>query len=104
MSPTNQNTTYALARAFSCCLRAFMGDTDLAQADEDNATEVNPNICHSHDHCDANEIMNQAFRIVLGRNADTQIKSDVAMWTAAWDHAKREGFMAVAHWCLEEDA
>lgn len=59
---------------------------------EANKAEFRPDVCHTHDHCDANVFMAQAIEDVLGVDpAQDDLINDPAMmrlWNAAWDLAK----------------
>ena len=58
--------------------------------------------CASHEFCDANVAMQEAFEAVMGRGVylpyqvdngeatAAQADDDIALWNAAWDYAKRE--------------
>lgn len=81
---------------------------------ERNAKEKIPEVCHSHDFCDANEAMNSALQdcgfnvskefeeadAAMLANAKETGKVDVpsvgiyVLWNAAWDRAKAVGFDA----------
>ena len=57
-----------------------------------NRAEADSGICHSHDVTDANEVMADAFRAVMGREIDLQSDADGTLWNVAWDMAKRAEF------------
>lgn len=78
----------ALAVKFHLLLRETIGAANLAQVAQLNATESNPAICHSHDFCDANEVMAAAWLAVVGRPIDLQSDSDSADWAHAWQYFK----------------
>lgn len=48
--------------------------------------------CASHDFCDANMPMSEAFSDIMGREVVTNHQDDMDLWNAAWDITKREGF------------
>lgn len=48
--------------------------------------------CASHDYCDANMPMAEAFEDVLGYEPDGGDEGDCALWNDAWDLSKRVGF------------
>lgn len=50
-----------------------------------NAAETDKNICHSHDFCDANEPMAEAFFQVMGHDIGTS--TDHTTWNNAWNYA-----------------
>jgi hypothetical protein len=93
-----------LAKAFSEELREEIGDANLKKAIADNVGE-DEGICHSHDYCDANMVMDAAFKKVgvdldkysgfpgkgmLGKdNAESTL---IAIWNKAWGEAKEKEF------------
>lgn len=46
-----------LADRFDQALRDQLGPIGYGQMIVDNLIETNPSICHSHDHCDSNQVM-----------------------------------------------
>jgi len=50
------------------------------------------NVCHSHDFCDANMPMAEAFKEATGREPMLNVDSHNKLWTAAWDIAKAADF------------
>ena len=80
-----------LAAAFRRSLRGAIGARLLARVDALNVKEFRPNVCHSHDFCDANVYMARAFRRVVGREIDLQSDDDVTLWAVAWSRFKLEG-------------
>ena len=79
-----------LALAFSKGLRDYLGLEKVAAIVKANASEPNPNICHSHDFCDSNMIMHAAGVDVLGWNEWND--DDCEVWSEAWDIARKTGF------------
>ena len=57
-----------------------------------NRFEMDSGVCHSHDFCDANMVMDQAFTNVMGRETDVcdgiNDANDTQIWNRAWDMAK----------------
>jgi hypothetical protein len=76
----------ALARAFSARLRKELTPEQMDEVVARNDAEPNPNVCHSHDFCDANETMREAMR---DANVDP---TDDDLWDKAWNEAKLYGF------------
>jgi len=99
-----------VAVEFSRVLRRWLPAADVAEAVRRNKREpLGSQICHSHDFCDANEAMVEAFHnlglktnidhdgweayINRESNADEQaIDSATALWNAAWIIAIAAGF------------
>lgn len=87
-----------LAREFAKVLTTYLGaDTmrDVARNERDNHI---PGCCHSHDHCDANMAMDEAFTKVIGRGPlgeDDEMEMsemDCNLWNEAWDLARKNLF------------
>ena len=70
--------------------------SQLRTVQKRNANEPNTNICHSHDFCDANMVMDEAFTSVFGRSIlpdeGEMTEDDLAVFNAAWDIASARGF------------
>lgn len=87
---------HAIAFRFRGVLREWLTPQELAEADTRNRAETDPGICHSHDHCDANMAMADAFEAVMGRglfpeDGSGMSEADCILWNAAWDIAKAAG-------------
>src|SRR5262245_38582271 len=82
-------TQEELAKTFLTVLRAWLKHDEFAEACVRNAQQEHPDICHTHDFCDANEAMAEAMErhgIVVDVDDDAQH----ALWNAAWNVAKVE--------------
>lgn len=79
---------YALAIAFAANLSRTLSGNQLYRAASRNREETDRNVCHSHDFCDANEDMADAFDLVVGRAASLSSDADLCLWNAAWDYAR----------------
>jgi hypothetical protein len=77
-------TAYEISAKFTNLLAAELSSEKMDAISDDNAKERNPNICHSHDHCDANEVMAAAFLAVVGREMDLQSDTDGELWDRAF--------------------
>jgi hypothetical protein len=88
-------TVEAVASKFSELLRKELGADKMATVLERNSAETSEGVCHSHDFCDANVIMCEAFS-ELGVSEDAAIYDDrvAKLWNAAWDMAVKNGFAA----------
>lgn len=82
---------YHLAKAFSRRLIAEIGEDNWRKVIELNQAEDNPNVCRSHDFCDANQIMLEACQ-ELGIEQDVQSERFQALTDAAWSIAKDNDF------------
>lgn len=95
-----------LAKAFSKNLLKEIGAEKLKTVIEDNKKETSDDVCHSHDMCDANMVMLDAFNDVgIDLENDyvefpgeglVDTKSDSAIliniWNKAWGEAKKNDF------------
>lgn len=96
LTPTDP--TVRLAAAFARVLQSYLTPQELAEVNRRNAAETSPDVCHSHDFCDANMAMDAAFSEVFGRSvSDTpdgsaQQQQDFDAWNAAWEIASDARF------------
>ncbi len=90
----------ALAKEFCRILSETLSAEQVAQVLMRNAEEANPSICHSHDFCDANMVMQAALDSFgvdpMSSGEDGKAMSDeiAVLWADAWDMAKGAGFNA----------
>lgn len=89
-----------LASQFALSLLGHIGAEALEQV---RAANDEPGVCSSHNHCDANMVMQAAFEAVFGRDpympsdveeglcTERQADADLAAWNDAWNLAKRAG-------------
>jgi hypothetical protein len=92
--------TEVVAREFSRILASQLTAAEMAEVISRNARPdyADTNSCASHDFCDANMVMDEAFNnlgiaVPYGENWDTpQRAQSVALWNAAWDLAKAHNF------------
>jgi hypothetical protein len=75
---------YIIALRFVEVLQAWLSPQEWTEMRERNAKQTNTGICHSHDFCDSNMAMAEAFESVTGREPDTGSDADTALWNAAW--------------------
>lgn len=83
-----------IAEAFVAALREWLTPDQWAEMRRANQAEGDSNlVCHSHDHCDANMAMYEAFRslgmeklVALELGDDTR---GTLLWNAAWSIAKK---------------
>lgn len=99
---TMNEQTQRLAVEFSRILREWLTE-ELAEVVRLNAAEPDKSgVCHSHDYCDANQAMLDAWEVVFGKGevpacirehkTDAEENHDDAIWNAAWTMAKEKGF------------
>ena len=83
-----------IARAFACLVAEYVGLHTL-QIDARNRF-ASPSVCHSHDFCDANVFMQQAFLDVTGVDAAAELPEmselTAKLWDYSWRYTKLIGF------------
>ena len=86
-----EEITESIAKKFSELLTDEVGRFKVCRINRGNKREIirNTGICHSHDYCDANEIMFDAAWS-LGIDATDHENSEII--NNAWDMAKRNLF------------
>jgi hypothetical protein len=84
------DTARELAAVFAGVLRGWLDDGHWDAMRMRNGQRGPTDLwCASHDYCDANMAMDAAWRMVLGRPADTASTADHALWGTAWNMADR---------------
>jgi hypothetical protein len=83
------NATQAIAAAFSAIVRAELSGY-MPEIIAKNAAYGDA--CATHDYCDANMLMADAFEIAMGRSANIQNQTDLDLINAAWGAAKQSDF------------
>lgn len=48
--------------------------------------------CATHDHCDANMLMDEAYTEIVGHEIDLQNQDETQLWSNAWDLSKGNNF------------
>jgi len=91
-NPGASHNARALAHEFSRILRDWLTEDEIEQVIERNAEVDDPAICASHDFCDANMAMYEAFENIMGHPIDPQKKADASVWDKAWNMAKASDF------------
>ncbi len=94
---TREEFIEALALAFGNRLVNEIGMENLKIAAQRNESDTDEGVCHSHDFCDANMLMFDAFVGVFGREPELDKPYDYAAWAEAWDYAKAHRLFA-DHW------
>lgn len=83
-----------IARQFCTNIQEALTRDQFWQMIERNKCESDNRICHSHDFCDANVLLAEAFAKVMKRELDTQSDADLRLWSEAWAIAKEADFYA----------
>ena len=82
-----------LALEFSQGLHAYLSPAQMGEIVERNENETDPNICHSHDFCDANMFLHEVFMTYGMDVADAGgMEKYGHLWDQAWNLAKSRGF------------
>lgn len=91
---------FALSCEFSAVLREWLSERELTLIRARNASDQRRDVCHSHDFCDANMAMEEAFHR-LGYSTPFDLAPDeesplhraaMRRWNAAWEMARDRGF------------
>ena len=90
----NLHTATQIAGKFSELLQAELTPSELQEARELNKTEEDSNVCHSHDFCDANMVMHEAFG-TFGIDPLDDLDKWSNLWNSAWSLAKKYEFNKV---------
>jgi hypothetical protein len=85
----------AIAKAFADALRDDLTPEQWEAMRARNASpEYGPDVCASHDFCDANMVMQEAWQGVIGReflpDDAPPAEADCALWGLAWGIARAE--------------
>jgi hypothetical protein len=81
---------HIVAAEFAALLREDLSPREFKEMKARNAVQTDANICHSHDFCDANMVMDAALRAVLGdaaaytSNLGNEDDRVTKLWNAAW--------------------
>ncbi len=87
-----KTATLRVAAAFSVGMREQLTAEQLDDINMRNRGEKDPNVCHSHDYCDANIVMDEAFE-ACGLDFDSNDDSHIKLWNEAWSIAKVSRFL-----------
>lgn len=94
---TDGNQCQALAQRFAQILLNSLGPVAIKEIDLRNASAP-PGTCASHDFCDANMVMEEAFIDIYGHSSLTDDGMDpinVARWNDAWALVTSSGLLAL---------
>lgn len=86
-----------LAFRFSRVLSEWLSHKDMEVVRRKNRVahaKRDYSVCHSHDFCDANMAMDEAWRSLFVRAPGVQEPADASLWEAAWHIAATYGFDA----------
>lgn len=80
-----------VGKRFAKIVRRDLGE-NLAEIVRRNFTDEYDSCCATHDFCDANELMAEAFKGVMGRDAEADSDPDSFIWNLAWSEARGSDF------------
>lgn len=89
-TPTKTTMKHQLANRFCALLLETIGADGIAYCQERNKSYGSA--CPSHDLCDANEVMDEAFIDVVGSEMDCESDGDITLWNAAWTIARANNY------------
>ena len=88
-------TSQDLADKFTARLCDVLTADEMRQVAERNAAEGHPNVCHSHDFCDPNQVMLDVLDL-CGIEYDPQDERQAEMISAAWSLSQKKWAIAYA--------
>lgn len=102
----SEATYYQLAVNFCMVLEEWLSKKEIAEIVKRNNKDEDKGICHSHDFCDANQAMIDAFEKLFKREPaiyfyeseeeEKQIAEDTHLMDLAWSLAKKHNFSSKA--------
>jgi hypothetical protein len=81
-----------IAKEFGKNLVECLDDHEMQSIIQLNTTTDYSDCCATHNYCDANMPMDEAFTKVVGREIDLQSQEDILIWNMAWKHARDNDF------------
>jgi len=81
-----------VAIRFTQLLAQQLTEEEQASVIRLNKCELHPYVCHTHDFCDANMPMAEAFTQIVGFEPDSSSEVHATLWGTAWDIAKSNHF------------
>lgn len=81
-----------IADKFSKNLIDSLDDHEIQSIIQLNNTEHYSTCCATHNYCDANMPMSDAFEEVVGREINLQSEEDIMLWNMAWKRARDNDF------------
>ncbi len=88
----SDTTTTKLAKEFSAILRSWLTPEQLTEINQKNETAAYTNADATHDYCDPNQAMIDAFEKVFGKEIDFQSDEDSEIINTAWALARKNKF------------
>ena len=93
----SEHTTQNLANEFCRVLATYLTPDELEAVRAKNAVETHPDVCHTHDYCDANMAMQEALEKGLcwpmtDDSTPLTFEADCQLWNGAWAKAVAQNF------------
>lgn len=83
------------ANTFSLVLRQWLTKEQMIEVVKRNRETDNEALCASHDFCDANMAMLEAFTAANGHEPSAESDEDTRLWNEAWEMAKAANFTQI---------
>ena len=77
-------TPESLAREFSDAINALLLPEEVLEIVQRNREETDPRICHTHDFCDANQVLLDVF---MKHGMDIADEGGLDRWGRLWDES-----------------
>ena len=81
-----------LAIEFMHRIRLYLTKEEFKELVARTKANADKRICFSHDYCDANMVMNEAFGQIFGRDIDATKQADLDMCSKAWEITRVKNF------------
>ena len=78
------STVQSIVLEFSQSLRSYLTPEQMVEVVQRNRAETHPNICHSHDFCDANMFLHEVF---MRHGMDPADEDGMERWGVLWDQS-----------------
>jgi len=82
-----------LGKAFAAVLKEWLTDEQFQEMKDWNGQNRDNPCCASHDYCDANIAMHEAFLKTGIAKTEDEIFNNITLWNGAWAHARQEGLI-----------
>src|SRR5271169_326214 len=94
MSRSKNDSEYPAAEQlgdkFVWILRTWLKPWEMREVAKRNRAETSEDVCHSHDFCDANMLMDEAWTRFGLDSIDGENEFECKLWGAAWNHAVKK--------------
>ncbi len=87
-----------LGGKFSEIIKKWLTKEQVVEVVDKNSTPEYKECCATHEYCDPNQAMIDAFNLVVGRDIDPHSDSDTLLINEAWDLARVNDFRFIKIW------